>query len=144
VVAFNPAIAHLLHIETTMDAQGWDERTRRYEKKFEVGRKFIPALFRGFELPPQIDQIVVLGFGGKGERTHLAGGRIVLISEFLSEILLELEQISMHTKAVPEQYALLRTLHFVAQHRDFLRASRENARSNPLLQPTGQKRPAAE
>jgi hypothetical protein len=133
VVAFHPVEGHLVHIETTMDAQGWDERSERYEHKFGVGREFIPTLFRGFDLPGQIDQVVVLGFGGKGGRTSLAGGRIVLIAELLSEILSFLEGKSMNQEAVPDQYGLLRTLHFVAQHKAFLRAPTPESRPNSLL-----------
>jgi hypothetical protein len=98
VVAFDPAAKHLVHVETTMDAQGWDERAQLYERKFDIGREFIPTLFRGFDLPPRIDQIVVLGYGGKGGRTHLSGGRIVLIAEFVAEVLAELEKTNMNTR----------------------------------------------
>jgi len=59
----------------------------RDERKFRVGQQSIPPLFSGFDLPSAIDQVAVLGYGGRGNRTHLAGGRILLISEFLSEIL---------------------------------------------------------
>lgn len=121
VVALHPEKKHLVHIETSMDALSWERREDRFKKKFEIGRKFVPKLFSGMSIPPAVEQIVLLGYGGKGGRTSLAGGRILLIAELLGEILRELATKSMHSEAVPEQFSLLRTLHFVAQHRDFLR-----------------------
>jgi hypothetical protein len=112
----------LIHIETSMDAQTWAERERRFAKKFENGQRYIPDLFPGFRIPKTIEKLVVLGYGGKGGRTHLGGAQIKLIAELLSEIIELLRKKSMHSEAVPEQYLLLRTLHFVAQHRNSLRS----------------------
>ena len=123
VVAFDPAARHIVHVETSMDALGWPEREQRYSKKFEIGRKYIPELVPGFQASHQIEQIVLLGYGGKGGRTTLGGARIVLIAELLAEILAALRKKNMHSEAVPEQYLLLRTLHFIAQHRESLQAS---------------------
>jgi hypothetical protein len=123
VVAFEPKKRHIIHVETSMDATGWDEREKRYAKKFEIGRRYIPGLIPGFEAADDIEQIVLLGYGGKGGREYLGGGRIVLIAESLAHILSILRSKSMHSEAVPEQYLLLRTLHFIAQHRDSLQSS---------------------
>ena len=76
-----------------------------------------------FKSSDKIEQIVLLGYGGRGGRKMLGGARIVLIAEFLAEIFAALRQKSMHSEAVPEQYLLLRTLHFVAQHRKSLRST---------------------
>jgi hypothetical protein len=54
VVAFHPHKKLLVHIEPSMDASSWDERERRYKKKFDAGRKYIPHLFQGLELPNRL------------------------------------------------------------------------------------------
>ena len=54
IVAFNPAKSHLVHIEPSMDAESWEKREDRYRQKFETGKKYIPELFAGFELPAEI------------------------------------------------------------------------------------------
>jgi hypothetical protein len=63
-VAFHPGKPLLVHIEPSMDAASWDQREKRYTAKFGAGRKHIPSLFSGFDLP-EIDQIALLVFAGK-------------------------------------------------------------------------------
>lgn len=116
MVALHPETKHLVHVETSMDALSWAKRERRFVQKFKRGRDHIPSLFSGIAVPKDVEQIVLLGYGGKGSRATLAGARIMLISEFLAEILGVLRTRDMHSEAVPEQFPLLRTLHFVAQH----------------------------
>ena len=137
VVALHPEKKHLVHIETSMDALSWERREERFKKKFEVGRKCIPKLFSGMSVPSDVEQIALLGYGGKGGRTLLAGAKILLVPELLEQILRELGTKSMHSEAVPEQFFLLRTLHFVAQHRGFLAESLSpRSRSNTQLNRT--------
>lgn len=121
VVALHPESKHLVHIETSMDALSWERREDRFKRKFALGRKYVPALFSGMSVPSDIEQIVLLGYGGKGGRTTLAGAKILLIAELLGEVFVRLRSTSMHREAIPEQYPLLRTLHFVVQHREYLR-----------------------
>ena len=63
VVAFHPGERHLIHIEPSMDANSWEKREERFSKKFEIGRRYLPTLFAGFELPSAIEQIALIGFG---------------------------------------------------------------------------------
>jgi hypothetical protein len=60
IVAFNPGKNHLIQIEPSIDADSWKRREERYLKKFEAGRKYIPQLFHGFDIPEKIDQVAVL------------------------------------------------------------------------------------
>ena len=78
IVAFHPGNNRLVQIEPSMDASSWKERERRYEKKFEAGRKYIPELFQGLRIPTEIEQIAVLVFASKQNHETLAGGKIVL------------------------------------------------------------------
>lgn len=122
VVALHPEHRHLVHVETSMDAWTWSKREEKFKQKFARGKTAIPNLFSGMTIPSSIEQIAVFGYGGKGSRTRIGGGKILLIQELLDEILANLALKSMHKEAVPEQFPLLRTLHFVAHHRRALRS----------------------
>lgn len=115
VVAFHPAKKHLVHVEPSSDAESWANRERRYEKKFAAGRTYIPGLFSGLDLPPDVDQIAVFIFGSRA-RTKIAGGKVLMIADLMQEIRDELGKRSVLRAAVPEQYQLLRTLQFAAYY----------------------------
>ncbi len=117
VVAFHPTKHHLVHIEPSMDADSWAKREARYTKKFEAGRKYIPALFEGIDLPNDIEQIALLGFASNRNVKTLAGGRVMTTSELFVEIVSEISGKKVAKAAVPEQYPLLRTLQFACEHR---------------------------
>jgi hypothetical protein len=68
-----------------MDATSWDQREKRYTAKFGAGRKYIPSLFSGFDLP-EIDQIALLVFAGRLRLPTLGGGKVLLIQDFMNEI----------------------------------------------------------
>lgn len=117
IVAFHPGKKHLVQIEPSMDASSWAERERRYSKKFEAGRKYIPDLFKGLDIPANIDQIAVLVFASKQNRDVLAGGKLILGSELVEEIFADLQSRSIYSKTIPEQFPILRALQFVAEYR---------------------------
>lgn len=116
VVAFHPEKNHLVHIEPSMDADSWDQREKRYAKKFEAGRKYIPGLFAGLDLPPDIEQVALLVFGSSSGRTKIGGGKILMIANFMNEIRKEIRTRRVDKAAVPEQYQLLRALQFAANY----------------------------
>ena len=116
VVAFNPSEKHLVHIEPSMDANSWKKREERYTKKFEAGRKYIPELFNGIEIPKHIEQIALFGLGSKANNPMLAGGHVWLASDLLLQITSKLRTLRVEKAAVSEQFPLLRTIQFVCQH----------------------------
>ncbi len=92
VVAFHPQKKHPVHLESSMDVDSRAERQTRYEKKFKVGRRYIPMLFEGpGELPDGIEQMAVLGFAGKTHHEKLGGGHLFLIRELLEGIFRDLK-----------------------------------------------------
>jgi len=117
VVAFHPKTQHLVHIEPSMDANSWATRERRYKKKFAAGRKYIPALFDGIEMPDKIEQIALLVFASTKNHSSLGGGRLMILDELLSNILDGLAETGIEKSAVPEQLPIVRTLQFVSHYR---------------------------
>jgi len=120
VVAFHPGKKHLVHIEPSMDSNSWEKRTARYGKKFEAGRKHIPKLFAGIDIPDHIEQIALFGLGSRTNNPTLAGGTVWLMSDLLLNITTLLRTRRVEKEAVSEQFPLLRTIQFVCQHRSLL------------------------
>ena len=117
VVAFNPTLRHLVHIEPSLDAESWEKRERLFKKKFEAGRKYIPDLFDGYELPPEIEQIAILVFASKSNHPTLGGGKVLLISDLMRQIMEDLGDKKPISNLVPEHHTHLRTLQFVIEYR---------------------------
>lgn len=117
VVAFHPKTQHLVHVEPSMDAASWATRERRYKKKFAAGRKHIPGLFDGIEIPDEIEQIALLVFASTKNHSTLGGGRLMILDELLAEILDGLAKTGIAKSAVPEQLPIVRTLQFVSHYR---------------------------
>src|SRR4051812_19898007 len=86
LVAFHPKEKVLVHIEPSLDSDSWERREQRYSKKFAAGRQYIPNLFEGLVLPSQIEQIALFFFAG-GVRKNIAGGRVMLVKDFMGDIL---------------------------------------------------------
>jgi hypothetical protein len=116
IIAFSPTKNHLVHVEPSMDADSWATRERRYKKKFDLGRAFIPTLFEGFKLPETIEQIALLSFASKANHQTLGGGKIILVPELLKEIFESLKSRNIASNAVSENMPLLRTLQFVSDN----------------------------
>ena len=114
VVAFHPEKQRLVHIEPSLDCYKWEKREERYRKKFDAGRKYIPGLFRGLNIPAHLEQVAIFVYAGRNERTIVGGGKIVLIKEFMDEIMSEIVKHRVASAAVPEEFPLIRTLQFAA------------------------------
>ena len=117
VVAFHPQNQHLVQIEPTMDAHAWHVRERRYRKKFEIGRKCIPELFAGVRIPGKIEQIALLAYGSSRNRQTLGGGRLMLVSDLMRDILKALRSRRLASRAIPQGLPLLRTLQYAVEYR---------------------------
>lgn len=110
IVAFNPVIKHLIHIEPSSDTDSWEQRETRFKKKFNLGKEHIPKLFSGFDLPKQIEQQAIFLYGSKARET-IGGGRVVLVADFLQQIFSDLKKKRIQKAIVPENLTLIRTLH---------------------------------
>lgn len=117
LVAFNPSLPHLVHIEPSLDAESWEKRERLFRKKFEAGRRYIPDLFDGFDVPDEIEQIAILVFASKSNHPTLGGGKVLLISDLMRQIMEDLGDKKINSNMVPEHHTILRTLQFVIEYR---------------------------
>jgi hypothetical protein len=117
VVAFHPENRHLVHIEPSMDAESWENRERRFRAKFEAGRRHIPRLFPGMDLPGEIEQIAIFAFASRANHPTVGGGKVLLVSDLMREIMEDLGDRKIAENAVPEHHSLLRTLQFVVEYR---------------------------
>lgn len=118
VVAFNPETNHLIHVETSTDADSWANREKRFFKKFSSGSKHIKTLFKGLKIPDEIEQRAIFGFGSDKNHKTIGGGKVQLIEDFILEILKELKGTSFLSHAVPEKYPILRILQMITEHRE--------------------------
>lgn len=113
IVALNPSTKHLLHVECSLDADPWAKREERFSAKFERGRKYVPSLFAGLDLPSSVDQVALLQFGG-GERTEVGGARLIWVTDFVADMMTTLKSRRPDKAAVPSTLPLLRTLQLAA------------------------------
>ena len=116
VVAFHPEKQELVHIETSMDADSWSKRSERLARKFDVGQRYIPALFRGIELP-QIKKRAVFGLDRTMKTRSIEGVELLGMSELLEEVVNELHGKSWWSHSVPENFPLLRTIQIAVEYK---------------------------
>lgn len=116
VVGFHPIKHHLVQVEPLMNCLDWKQREQHLRLKFNAGRKYLHRMF-GAEPHLVIEQIALVAVADDPHRRTVAGGKIVLLSEFLAQILATLATVSVSADLVPEQWPLLRTLQFVAEYR---------------------------
>lgn len=117
VVAFHPERKHLVHLEPSTDALSWEKREARYQKKFDSGREHIPGLFRGLPIPEEIEQVAVFIFASSKNVKTIGGGQVVLIGDLLAEIFSDLKSKRIASRAVPENFPILRTMQLVANYK---------------------------
>jgi hypothetical protein len=121
VVGYHPQHGSLIHYEPSIDADGWQKRETRYEKKFGAARKYMfSELFSWLPDSTPIEQVAVFYDHPRGRDT-IAGGKLISIDELVGEIRMKVIQCGpMISNAIPEQYPLLRTIQM--SHSGYYRA----------------------
>ncbi|MCX6350835.1 MAG: hypothetical protein NTX03_03125 [Bacteroidetes bacterium] len=109
VVAFHPKTKHLIHLEISSDTISWAEREIKFKRNFDLGKIEIPKLFIGIDIPNDIDQRAVFLLGAKSRDT-VGGGKLEMISDYMTIIKHGIKEKSVERSAIPEKYPLLRTL----------------------------------
>ena len=125
VVAFHPGDIeknikpHLVHLEPSLDADSWAERERRYQKKFDAGKKYIKIqLFPKLLIPEEIEQIAVLVFASGANHSTLGGGRVMMADQLIEQIFSSLKGKRLESRAIPEQFTILRSFQYVNQYKE--------------------------
>ena len=74
VVGYHPQLNKIIHYEPSIDALGWTERQGRYEKKFQLARKYMfTEVFSWLDSSTQVEQIAVFYDHPKGRDTMPEG-----------------------------------------------------------------------
>ena len=118
VVAFHPEKKLLIHVECSMDADSWKERERRLHKKFEVGRKHIPVLFKGLNAPDVPLQIAVYGYGSDPKHRQFEDAKLFHVKDVLADIAVELFSKPVAREAVTESFSMLRTVQYLVDRKN--------------------------
>ena len=110
VLAYAPSDRCLIHIETSGDANSWQERKDRFlKKKFILSQEEYESLI-GSSINT-IERIAVVGWGAtKTDLNWGVGIRVQLIPELIEEITSKLQETSPLKQAVPESFPLLRSM----------------------------------
>lgn len=120
IIAHRPKDQKLVHVEPSMDADNWNERERRYKKKFDAGKKYIKAEFSDFNISEEleVEQIAVFGNIKSKKLETLVGGKIKTVGEILQEIFVGISDKKILSAAIPEHLMILRSFQFVSEYKE--------------------------
>lgn len=110
VLAYNPALSELIHVETSGDANSWSVRKKKYtESKFLTDEQY-RELLGGTEIK-SIRRIAIIG-QTKSTKDPLEWGNIEvkLIPEFIKGIVTFLRDKDPMSESVSEAFPLLRAM----------------------------------
>ena len=85
--------------------------------KFAAGKKYISQILHGLEIPEEMEQIALLVFASSKNRKTLADGKLVLVDEFLREVLEGIAHLEVSSAAIPEQLPILRSFQLMSNYR---------------------------
>ena len=110
VLAYSPSDQRLIHIETSSDANSWQERKDRFlKKKFILSRQEYEELIGSGVT--SIEKIAIVGWGStKSDLNWGEDIRVLLIPDLLREITTKFKETSPLKQAVPESFPLLRAM----------------------------------
>ncbi len=119
VVAFHPTRRQVVHVEPSYDLLSWQEREQHFQTKFDAARKYLHRIF-GTEPHLHIENVALIVSSERPHAHTIGGGRILLLCDFLADVVQRLSKLDMEAEVVPEQWGLIRTLQFVAEYRERL------------------------
>lgn len=109
VVAFHPLHRHVVQIEPSFDLLPTAEKEQYFRTKFDAGRKYLHRML-GLPSGLHLEQVALITSAGFAARPTIGGGRVLLVSELLSQMLTHLADLDPTNAPVPEQWPLIRTL----------------------------------
>ena len=117
ILAYLPERGNVSHIETSMDADSWTERKRKFKKKFAVPQRVYDSLFpAGYGY---LERIVVVGSARDQDPSKLGPDiHVYSVPTMVRMIVDKIGKKHPMKEAVPENYPLLRALQFGAAYGD--------------------------
>jgi hypothetical protein len=111
IIGLNPKTQTLVHYEPSLDALTWAKREVRYEKKFQLRKKYMfTEVFDWLPKSTHIEQIAVF-YNHPVGRDTIAAAKVISIDELMAEIRSQVcEKGPMIKNAISERYPLLRTI----------------------------------
>jgi len=120
VLAQHPDSGEYVHLEASMDSDAWHKREKRFRLKFRAGQAYVAQIGKRLKKKPVLHQRALLGYARAARRRSLGGGELMLMPQFLHEIIESLSAQRLDRRIVPEHLPLLRTLQFVSEYREDL------------------------
>lgn len=119
IVAYHPEKDHLIHIESSIDAQRWADREKRFNKKFNAGKKYITKeIFPWLRKNHKLEQWTVIWASDRNHKT-IGGGKVVPIWLFCQDIANDIiKRGKLESNTIPEQFPLLRTMQYTVHWAD--------------------------
>jgi len=114
VVVIDPKTKTLTHVETSSDANSWDERVEYMQKKFKNAAAHYNSVI-GFDFE-KVVKIAVVSLS-KPKKPVAFGNDIelVIIPDFIAQITKAMKKRDPVNDAIPETYPLLRAIQFAAR-----------------------------
>lgn len=111
VAAFNPSSRELVHVETSMDADRWEQRRERFARKFTSASRYLQHLF-SFEIT-RVRRVAIVGFSFTSRPRALGEGvEDKSLAQFVREVSEGLRERHPLKSAIPETLPLLRAMQF--------------------------------
>jgi hypothetical protein len=120
VLALLPSTNELIHLEISGDADAWANRKKRFLKKFDITDQEYQQII-GCNIS-QIRRIAVAGWTRttKIDRIWENNIEVLLIPEFIKQIITKLHGHEFVSEAVPEGLPLLRTIQMMDNYQDLM------------------------
>jgi hypothetical protein len=114
VIAYNPQTDEFIHIETSVDADSWEKRNVKFQRKFRDAKEHYMEVFPFKNKDMKPTQIAIVGFNQVRDEHRSFGEniQIIHIPAFLKEITEILKLKDPQRDAVPEGYPLLRAIQY--------------------------------
>jgi len=112
IAAYHPVNGILLHVEPSLDALPLDKKDQRFQNKFNIGKQYVVAeVFPWLDPAPPLTQWAVV-WAANTNRLTLGGGELIPVWDLYTMIAEHFERTNRPiTRAIPENFPLLRTLH---------------------------------
>lgn len=120
VLAYKPSECELIHIEISGDADSWEERKNNFIKKFILSnQEYITIIGANIS---KIKRIAISGWTRttKVDRKWENDIEVLLIPEFIKQIIIKLHDHDFISEAVPESFPILRTIQMMDNYQDLM------------------------